>query len=385
MVFMEMVEIMKNKENKIIYFYQNGRKSRLKENVPYAKEMFYGYHHFEKKGYDTEIIEFGSQKTLFGKYFFLIIEKRLRNILKLPLYWSFVTNKINYKKICQSKYLIFANNRMACSVLPMVVISKIFGNTFTSLSFVMGLFSRTPKYKILISLQKIYTFLTLYFIDKFIFLSEGEFNYASNNYPKLKNKFYHFPFSVDLEIWKNDNSQKNDEILFVGNDGNRDFELAELISTNMSNAKFTFVSEEINKSNTHKNSRIFSGSWGNPKIDDIELRELYQKSKLTIIPLKNSLQPSGQSVALQSIACGTPVLITKTEGFWDTKNFQDQKNIFFAKNNDLSNWIDKIKNILEMDSERIGKVISNGIETVYKHYDLNEFSKKIEAILLDRK
>ena len=110
-----------------------------------------------------------------------------------------------------------------------------------------------------------------------------------------------------------------------------------------------------------------------------------QKSKLTIIPLKNSLQPSGQSVALQSIACGTPVLITKTEGFWDTKNFQDQKNIFFAKDNDLSNWIDKIKNILEMDSERIGKVISNGIETVYKHYDLNEFSKKIEAILLDRK
>ena len=40
---------------------------------------------------------------------------------------------------------------------------------------------------------------------------------------------------------------------------------------------------------------------------------------MTIIPLKNSIQPSGQSVALQSMACGTPVVITETFGFWDKK------------------------------------------------------------------
>ena len=39
-----------------------------------------------------------------------------------------------------------------------------------------------------------------------------------------------------------------------------------------------------------------------------------QESKITIIPLKNTLQPSGQSVALQSMANGTPVLISKTDG-----------------------------------------------------------------------
>ena len=50
--------------------------------------------------------------------------------------------------------------------------------------------------------------------------------------------------------------------------------------------------------------------------------------------MKESLQPSGQSVALQSIACGTPVLITKTGGFWDNKNFKDKDNIFFAMKND---------------------------------------------------
>ena len=72
-----------------------------------------------------------------------------------------------------------------------------------------------------------------------------------------------------------------------------------------------FLSEEISKKNVSANSSILKGSWGNPAINDLELRKLYRSAKLTIIPLKESLQPSGQSVALQSIACGTPVLITK--------------------------------------------------------------------------
>ena len=53
--------------------------------------------------------------------------------------------------------------------------------------------------------------------------------------------------------------------------------------------------------------------------------EVYKKSGLTIIPLKNSYQPSGQSVTLQSMAVGTPVMITKTDGFWDLNSFANNK------------------------------------------------------------
>ena len=66
-------------------------------------------------------------------------------------------------------------------------------------------------------------------------------------------------------------------------------------------------------------------------IDDLELRNIYQNAKLTIIPLKDSLQPSGQSVALQSIACGTPVIITHTSGFWDKKTLKIKKIYFLLK------------------------------------------------------
>jgi len=377
-----MVETMKNKDTKITYFFQNGRKQRITNSKSYAKEMFYGFQYFKSSGYQMDIIEFESQKTIFGKYFFLLIEKKLRNYLKLPLYWSYITNKNNFKKLTNSDYLIFANNRMGCSAIPMIIAAKILNRQRPkSLCFVMGLFSRVPKYRLLKLFQTLYLNLTIQTIDKFVFLSEGEYFFALDKYPKNEKKFYYLPFAIDQSMWNQSNESKVDEIIFVGNDGNRDFQLAEAISRNLPNIKFTFVSEEINKDRISPTSKIFVGSWGNPKISDLELKKLYQQAKLTIIPLKESLQPSGQSVALQSISCGTPVLITKTNGFWDNKNFKDKVNIFFAIENDLPYWIKLIEEILNMSEEQMKSIVSNGLNTVKKHYDLIEFSKKIEKIL----
>ena len=56
----------------------------------------------------------------------------------------------------------------------------------------------------------------------------------------------------------------------------------------------------------------------------------YEQSNLSIIPLKNSLQPSGQSVALQSMSMEVPVLMTKTDGFWDHSVFDNNKNYILS-------------------------------------------------------
>ena len=38
---------------------------------------------------------------------------------------------------------------------------------------------------------------------------------------------------------------------------------------------------------------------------------------------------------------GTPVLISKTKGFWDTNLFKDQENIYFADNS-ISDWSEEL-------------------------------------------
>jgi len=68
---------------------------------------------------------------------------------------------------------------------------------------------------------------------------------------------------------------------------------------------------------------LLSGDWKESILSDIEIRKLIQKSRLVILPLKKTFQPSGQSVALQTMACGKPVIISKTDGFWDPENFSN--------------------------------------------------------------
>ena len=66
-------------------------------------------------------------------------------------------------------------------------------------------------------------------------------------------------------MWKfKSKKDKNKKILFVGNDGFRDFQLkAEKLSSELTDFEFIYVSQNINENNINKsNSVIKKGSWG---------------------------------------------------------------------------------------------------------------------------
>ena len=65
------------------------------------------------------------------------------------------------------------------------------------------------------------------------------------------------------------------------------------------------------------------------------------------IPLVESLQPSGQSVALQAMAMGVPAMISDTPGFWDRENLINNKNIFLVNCKTVDDWTEEIKKVLE--------------------------------------
>lgn len=370
-----------NKNTKILFFYQSGRKDKLKSQEPYAEEMFYGYQYFKNKKYNVEIIEFSEYKKILNKIYYFVFERNFRNIIKLPVYWSFLTNNKNVNKLISSDYAVFSNNRVGFAALPIITIAKLLRKKPLTLCFVMGLFSRKPKYKILRPIQKI---LLIYFLknfDKLIFLSKSEYEYASINFEKYKSNFHILPFAVDLKIWKkNVNLEKKKQILFVGNDGFRDYNFAKQLANQLTEHKFVFVTQQIDKKDVLYNSNIYPGSWAQNSLSDNELASLYNESYITIVPLKNSLQPSGQSVTLQSIACGTPVLISKTDGFWDSENFKNKENLVLIDKNNIENWKDEISNLLENKGLH-KKIQENGIKLIKELYDLESFSNKIEEIL----
>ena len=101
---------------------------------------------------------------------------------------------------------------------------------------------------------------------------------------------------------------------------------------------------------------------------------------LTFLPLKETYQPSGQSVTLQSMSLGTPVIITKTNGFWEPSKFENYKNIVFLEENNVDKWVEIITSISK-NEKLLNEISSNSITTIKQFYDQNEFFNKIYQLI----
>ena len=155
------------------------------------------------------------------------------------------------------------------------------------------------------------------------------------------------------------------------------------LATEIQDYDFVIITKRIdNNIKLPKNVNLLSGKWDDLNISDKDLRIIYEESHLTLIPLLDSLQPSGQSVALQSLAMGTPVIITKTEGFWEPDKFINNEHIIFLEKNEVAIWKDKI-NFLLSNKKFYFDLIDQGKNLILSNNTLEIFDKRLEHIIFE--
>jgi len=363
---------------KITYIYQAGRTARMSDMENSAKEFFYGYFHMKKAYPDTNHLEFDSKNNISITKLF---NSFIRKLSGLPFFSDLIINSKNKKVLKNSKKIIATNQRVGFSILSFLIFNH--KKKIKSYVFIMGLFNNNPK-------NRIKKFFRIFFIKVFmatfnhmIFLSSGEFKFVSEKYPKYKEKMHFLPFSVDQEFWVSNNRpyKKKNNILFIGNDGKRDYKFAIDLAKELSFLNFDFITKKITNSEIKSdNVNLLSGKWDDMNISDSDIRDYYQEADLSIIPIFNSLQPSGQSVALQSMSMGIPVLITKTDGFWEPELYKNNENIIFVEKNDINLWKENILSLLENNDLNV-KVSKNGKDLVSKNNNLNIFNRKLKEII----
>jgi glycosyltransferase involved in cell wall biosynthesis len=214
-------------------------------------------------------------------------------------------------------------------------------------------------------------------ISRMVFIGQPEYLYATQVFTKYSKKFQYIPFGVDKDFWKKKNTQdpsSDDYILFIGNDTNRDFDFLVSLANKLQNKKFIVVTEKLEESEFKgTNVKLLNGSWNKDLLTDEYLRNLYDNAKITIVPLKEGLQPSGQSVTLQSMATETPVIITKTVGFWSQDDFIHKENIYFTHSNDLEVWENAIDSLYE-DKDMYQSISSNSRNLIERKYNSDYFN-----------
>ena len=358
------------------YVFGAGRKEKFNTDDFRAKEFFYGYSYFEQRS-KTLLIEMKNPED--GNNLILnFVDRVIRKLTELPIYTKDIVSVESFKILKKTDKLILTTELLGLSLLPLLLIVKIF-KKIEIYVIVMGLFGRKPSNTIVKFFQNTTIALLSILTNKYIFIGKGEFLQAKKQYPKLHSKFSYMPFSIDLDFWRPlENYQEkniNNNILFVGNDGKRDYNLLVEIAKKMKEFNFTFITNQIQQCDLD-NVNLIKGSWGEGVLTDEQMKNYYQDSFITILPIIDTFQPSGQSVALQSIACGTPVLISRTKGFWDEDLFTNNENIFFVDNNSTNEWYENIET-LQNDQALLSRCSMNGLKTVTEHLDLNMFSVKL--------
>lgn len=226
------------------------------------------------------------------------------------------------------------------------------------------------------------------YLTKFLFaqmysclFGEGEKPIIQERYKVPDEAVGVIPFGVDTTFWRPEGLyEKGAYILAVGNDYQRDYSLLMEVAR-LIDVKVKVVTERDIPTAIPPNVEVIRGSYYNSGLSDLQLRALYQRAMFTVIPLKTSFQPSGQSVALQSMACGTPVLISKTAGLWDHYFLRDMENIVLIHSNKPEEWVRTINRTV-VDSELLKRLGGTACQYVSVHGDIKRFADRIEHLCL---
>ena len=214
-------------------------------------------------------------------------------------------------------------------------------------------------------------------LDHLFFVGEKDREHAIKLFDIDRAKTLHFKFGVDTEFWKPNDCENEDFILSVGNDINRDYQTL-INACGDYPLKIVSKSKWLQKINKN-NIEIISGSLHKPALSDEQLRELYWRAKFIIIPIKDVWQPSGQSVALQAMACGKTVVISNFKGLWDRKVFSDRNNCLLVKPGDAKMLRNTVASVYDAHNE-CQEIGNNARLTCEQHFTLERMNSSFSKL-----
>ena len=359
------------KKISILYLFKKGRKLRLKnlENIP--SEFFYGYRELSNENeFNLDLLEQSDidlgLKHIFLNKFINIISRLLFN-LPFQIILGLLLNK-NYKKLRQKDFIVVTTNTMGIAIS----IANSFGLISSKVLFInMGLFKNNP------NIFQVYFYRYIFHKVKLLTISKKEYNILKTLFNDKNVKYVRF--GVDKNFWY---PQKkiigNPYALAIGNDLARDWEtLVNAWDENFPNLK---IVTSLPVFTSKKNIKIIRGDWHSQELTDEEMKDLYRDSEFVILPLKQTLQPSGQSTCLQAMACSKAVLISNINGIWDKKLLKHKENIFFVKPNDETDLNRAIKSLF-INKELRTKLEENGRKLITDHFNISNMKKDIKKIL----
>ena len=202
-------------------------------------------------------------------------------------------------------------------------------------------------------------------------ISKTENKYLKSYLNNLEIEY--IPFGVDASFWVPQKKLTSEKYaLAIGNDLARDWSM--LVRSwdkdfpSVKNSNFLPV--------VNKKPILLWSDWHTQALSDLKMRELYCNSEFVILPLKETMQPSGQSTCLQAMSCSKAVLISNIKGIWDRELLKNNENIIFTKTGNVQELRKSIQFLFKnlKFREKIGE---NGRKIIIDHFNIINMKNKL--------
>ncbi len=215
-----------------------------------------------------------------------------------------------------------------------------------------------------------------------VVFGEGEFPAMQRVFQIEPGRLRVNAFGVDGEFWTpRERPEAGGYILAVGNDARRDYELLVRAVAELP-FRCVILTRQTIRSALPPHVEVRTSSWHSEGITDGELRDLYRGAACVVVPLIESCQPSGQSVTLQAMACGRPVILTRTSGLWSPADMRGGENVEFVLPGDVDGLRRTIETLMN-DPARRARLGQNARRTVEERFTIGAFAERMEQVCRD--
>lgn len=207
---------------------------------------------------------------------------------------------------------------------------------------------------------------------------ESELDLMYKAYPGVRGSMHVNQFGVDTSFWTPGIASESGYILAVGNDGRRDYptliEAARLLPWRV------ILVTTCELPSLPSNVEHIHGSYVGG-VSDAKLRDLYRGASCVVVPLKPTFQPSGQSVTLQAMACGRPVVLTETQGIWSNEIVRNRETLLLTPPGNAGQLVQAIRSVME-DKKFAGNLGIAARNVVRRSATIKDFADRLLDLCL---
>lgn len=198
-------------------------------------------------------------------------------------------------------------------------------------------------------------------------------------FPSVAQRTHVCQFGVDTQFWSPSDGPGGSFVLSIGNDGRRDFGSVVEAARLLPGTHFHLITSRPLEGVLPANVELTKGSWSSAAVTDVDLRDIYRQALCVAVVLKDSFQPSGQSVTLQAWACGCPVILTRTSGMWSREMLRDGENVLLVEPDRPEEVADAIRR-LAGDVELRRRLSQAGRATVCREAGIDGFARAVMEV-----